>query len=245
MAATPPDGTEASPSGNPGAADYHYNDGDGKGRKATIEHIFPALEGLKEADGERPLSPWQVGWQMNERNLVWDDDLKVRLIKRIASDELGISEEEMDWRLKQLTALLPGLEARLIRAPPKLIARLAAHTSEVAGRLLQLKAVFPTANAAAMVNNRLTLLLPDDVPGLERAAERLGELLPGLNLDAFVERYPLVLDIDNFEMALEDARRIMPGSDIVQLLRSNPELVLSLVKGKNLLPYDEYQNPWS
>ena len=23
----------------------------------------------------------QVGWQMNERNLVWDDDLKVRLIK--------------------------------------------------------------------------------------------------------------------------------------------------------------------
>ncbi len=36
-------------------------------------------------------------------------------MQRIASDELGISEEEMDWRLKQLTALLPGLEARLIR----------------------------------------------------------------------------------------------------------------------------------
>lgn len=88
---------------------------------------------------------------MNERNLVWNDDLKVRLIKvrratclhdltgwgssrvrlhhatlltqtrmpccaqRIASDELGISEEEMDWRLQQLTNLLPGLEARLIR----------------------------------------------------------------------------------------------------------------------------------
>ena len=37
------------------------------------------------------------------------------MTQRIASDELGISEEEMDWRLKQLTALLPGLESRLIR----------------------------------------------------------------------------------------------------------------------------------
>ena len=57
--ATPPDATEASPSVL-GPADYAYNDTDGKGRKATIEHIFPALEGQKEADADRPLSPWQV-----------------------------------------------------------------------------------------------------------------------------------------------------------------------------------------
>ena len=28
-----------------------------------------------------PARPWQLGWQMNERNLVWSDDLKLRLIK--------------------------------------------------------------------------------------------------------------------------------------------------------------------
>lgn len=43
----------------------------------------------------------------------------------------------------------------------------------------------------------------------------------------------------------QDAKRIMPGCDVVQLLRSNPDMVLSLVKGKNLLPYDEYKNPVS
>jgi hypothetical protein len=31
-------------------------------------------------------------------------------MQRIASEELGVSEEEMEWRLEQLTALLPGLE---------------------------------------------------------------------------------------------------------------------------------------
>lgn len=28
-----------------------------------------------------PARPWQLGWQVNERNLVWNDDLKLRLIK--------------------------------------------------------------------------------------------------------------------------------------------------------------------
>ena len=28
-----------------------------------------------------PSRPWQLGWQVNERNLVWNDDLKLRLIK--------------------------------------------------------------------------------------------------------------------------------------------------------------------
>jgi hypothetical protein len=37
---------------------------------------------------------------MNERNLVWNDDLKLRLIKRAVSDELGVSEEEVEARLQ-------------------------------------------------------------------------------------------------------------------------------------------------
>jgi len=38
--------------------------------------------------------------------------------------------------------------------------------------------------------------------------------------------------------ALQDAKRLMPQMDIAQTLRSNPELVLSFQKGKNLIPYD-------
>lgn len=45
------------------------------------------------------------------------------------------------------------------------------------------------------------------------------------------------------ELALEDARRIMPGQDVVAMMGSNPDLILSLVKGKNLVPYDQLENP--
>ena len=37
--------------------------------------------------------PWQLSWQKNERNLAFDDSLKVQLIKGFAAKELGLSDE--------------------------------------------------------------------------------------------------------------------------------------------------------
>lgn len=181
---------------------------------------------------------------MNERNVMWNDDLKLRLIKRIAADELGLSDAELEGRLQQLGALLPGLEARLAKAPAKLVARLAANTGEVALRLLQLKETFPQADLSLMINNRLTLLLDDDLVHVAAAAGRLRQLLPDINVDRFAQTFPVVLDVECFEMALEDARRIMPGIDVTQMLRANPDVILSLVKGKNMIPYDQIENPF-
>jgi hypothetical protein len=65
--------------------------------------------------------------------------------------QLGISDEEMDWRLEQLAVLLPGLVPRLLRAPPKLVARAAAHTQEIGVRLLRLKAAFPAVSTYMLV----------------------------------------------------------------------------------------------
>jgi hypothetical protein len=46
-------------------------------------------------------------------------------------------------------------------------------------------------------------------------------------------------------LLLQDAERIMPGIDVANMLRSNPDMILSLQKGKNLIPYDQIDNPWS
>lgn len=54
-----------------------------------------------------------------------------------------------------------------------------------------------------MVNNRLTLLLDDDLDAVAAAAVRLRQLLPQIHVDRFVEGFPLVLDVDDFELALE------------------------------------------
>ncbi|WIA10616.1 hypothetical protein OEZ85_010798 [Tetradesmus obliquus] len=225
---------------------YPYNSGDSRQQKATIEHIFkPDADGSSSSSASTIQAPWNVSWQMSERNIMWSDDLKLRLIKRIASQELQVSEDELEDRLQQLYNLLPDLASRLVKAPPKRVAQLAASTEIIAERLLRLRDIFPQANTSNMVNNRLTLLLDDDLDAVAAAAVRLRQLLPQIHVDRFVEGFPLVLDVDDFELALEDAKRIMPGMDITQMLRSNPDMILSLQKGKNLIPYDQIDNPWS
>jgi hypothetical protein len=109
---------------------------------------------------------------MSERNIAWNDDLKLRLVKRMASQELGLTEAQLEERLQALFNLLPGgclivvraptrhpsfpacqhrcgchcaadLADRLIRAPPKRVAQLATSTDVIAARLLRLRELFP------------------------------------------------------------------------------------------------------
>ncbi len=69
---------QASTSGHSHDDSYLYNSGSPTERKkATIEHVYQEVGGAREG----PPSPWNMGWQMNERNLVWNDDLKARLLK--------------------------------------------------------------------------------------------------------------------------------------------------------------------
>ncbi|KAI8469812.1 MAG: hypothetical protein J3K34DRAFT_422489 [Monoraphidium minutum] len=188
-----------------------------------------------------------MGWQMSERNMVWNDDLKARLIRRVASEQLGVSEADLDARLAEVVCLLPDLRGRLATAPADMVVRLAATTHEIAGRLLRIKAAFPRADAGAMVGNRLDLLLdpPEELPDFEGAAARLRELVPGIDADRFAEAFPAVLDVGDFEAALEDAKRLMPGLDVPAMLRANPDMVLSLMKGKHLITYDQLKNPFT
>ena len=52
-------------------SDGHY--------KATIEGVFggKAMDVSKLQQGK---APWRTGWQMNEKNLKWNDELKKRLL---------------------------------------------------------------------------------------------------------------------------------------------------------------------
>lgn len=64
------------------------------------------------------------------------------------------------------------------------------------------------ANASALVGNRLSLLLEEDLDEVAGAAVRLRELLPNLVVDKFVEHFPQVLDVSDFEVALEVSRKM-------------------------------------
>lgn len=65
---------------------YNYVSSDGK-KKATLEDAImqsrssSGSEQIQQNSSMAKNQPWNMGWQMSERNLLWNDDLAARLLK--------------------------------------------------------------------------------------------------------------------------------------------------------------------
>lgn len=64
------------------AYQFTYRGSDGR-LKATFEQAFKGgqASGAVGGAGAPPAAPWALGYQMAEKNLAWNDDLKARLIE--------------------------------------------------------------------------------------------------------------------------------------------------------------------
>ncbi|KAI7840361.1 hypothetical protein COHA_005906 [Chlorella ohadii] len=176
---------------------------------------------------------------MSERySMLWNEDLKARLLKRKAAEQLGISDEELEQRLQRLLLLLPDIRQKLSSMRPQIVAALAAQVDEMPGRLMQLKTIFPGANSSLLAMRQPELVLGFDMARLESIAAELRELLPNLNVDLLVEHNPAMLDVPGLKAAIEEARRIMPSLDVQKQMASDPQLIFGFQRGSQLIPYD-------
>ncbi|GAB4820638.1 hypothetical protein N2152v2_007684 [Parachlorella kessleri] len=180
-----------------------------------------------------------MGYQMSEAGIMWNDELKLRLILRVVADQLHLSDEAVAERLRQLALLMPTLQQKLPAMKPQLIARLAADVPAVAAAMLQLKDVFPEADVAKLAVREPALVLGFDMVRLRGVAEELRQLLPRLNVDRLVEENPSMLDVRQFAEAMQEAKRIMPSLDIQQAMANDPQVILGFQRGSQLIPYDE------
>lgn len=176
---------------------------------------------------------------MSEAGLLWNDDLKTRLLTRAVANSLGLGEEEVATRLQQLQLLLPSLQQKMIGMKPQILERLASNIPGVAAALLELKAVFPEADVSKLAVREPALVLGFDMDRLRATAEELRLLLPRLNVDRLVEENPSMLDIEGFKLAMQEAQRIMPSLDVQQALGSDPQMIFGFQRGSQLIPYDE------
>lgn len=54
-----------------------------------------------------------------------------------------------------------------------------------------------------------------------------------------------MLSVESFKTAVADARRLMPQLNIESMMMSDPDFILSLQKGSDMIPYDAIpDNPW-
>ena len=105
-------------------------------------------------------------------------------MQRVAAEQLECSEEELEQKFYELTALLPGISERMHTIKADSLARIVENPANIAERLTQLKAIFPNANVQQMVLRDFDLLLSQSVDGVAQAASGLREILPkGVELD--------------------------------------------------------------
>lgn len=232
-------GNGSGKSGSGSSYEFTYRGSDGR-LKATFEQAFKLKSGAAAVGGgAAPTAPWEMGYMANERNLAWNDDLKARLVKRVAAETAGLSDEELEERLAALLALMPALRARLAGMRPATLAALAADPDAVALRLLGLKRAFPGGDVGTLASRVPRLVLPGaDAAALCVAADRLRALFPRLDVDRAVVENPSMLDVDGVEAAVAEARRILPGIDVQARMLADPQAILSFQRGRALIPYD-------
>lgn len=220
------------------AYEFTYQGNDGR-EKATFEQAFKA--GFSQSGGVKDYfdkAPWDFGYQMSEKNLVWHDDLKERLYSRIVSEEMDLTEDELEGYLHRLRALLPDASEKLTHMPVKTLSRLIQSIDTIPERLMRLKMIFPKANASLLAIRNPELVLGFDSDHLETIANELNDMFPSLEVDKIVEENPSMLDIEELRVAMAEAQRIMPQLDVQKAMGSDPQMILSFQRGTQLIPYD-------
>jgi HPt (histidine-containing phosphotransfer) domain-containing protein len=127
----------------------------------------------------------------------FNEQLNQGLVRSAAARASGLEYEEFETRLQvrwlaggcrrsaprltlcfpavqRLLYLMPFLQPRLLRIQPKLLAALAADPDLIAARLIELKALLPAADVAAVAGQRPSLLLAGE---WERVPDAVRQLL--------------------------------------------------------------------
>lgn len=108
--------------------------------------------------------------------------------------------------LQRLFSLMPFLQQRMLRMQPKLLAALAADPDRVAARLIELKAMLPAADVAAVVGGRPSLLLEGEWEQVPKRVEQLAAHYTEEEVARLVAVEPLLL-VEDIEEVLAELQR--------------------------------------
>ena len=169
----------------------------------------------------------------------WDADGKLRFSIMIMSEELGLTEKQVEDRVGQLFTLIPGLKTKVGIMKTADLVRISASIPDVYKSLVALKDVFPGADLPTMITNRPSILL-EDAKEMERKVKQLREACPKLNWDAILSDHAYIFEIKNPGancLALKE-KLGTTVKDFEMYIARNPMSLLSVQTGEELLEYD-------
>ena len=184
-----------------------------------------------------------VGEEASRENIAeqpgWNAEGKVRYCVMTVMDELGLTEEEVEERLGNLFALVPGLEQRMGEVKIADIVRLAARVPDVATKMIRLRNLLPDADLAKMVSTRPSVLLETDQELVRKVGE-LRETCPRLRWDAILSDFPEIWAIRDLRgsVLLLKEKLSLDDESLTKALSGNPLLLLSVQSRNDMISYD-------
>ena len=167
----------------------------------------------------------------------WDDAGKLRFCVATVADELGVSREDVEEKMRQLFKLVPGIERRVGEVKTADIVRMVASLNDVVKAFTRLRQMLPTADLGKIVEGRPGILL-EDLDALEVRIGNLRKATPKLNWDAILTDFPVLFSVRDPAGACEEIAGKFPTQDATQIIGRNPSILLSTQSGDDMISYD-------
>ncbi|KAI8473756.1 MAG: hypothetical protein J3K34DRAFT_164915 [Monoraphidium minutum] len=185
---------------------------------------------------ERVPAPWNLTFDLRERETEWTEANQARLVALTAAQELGLPFPAMEARLDALAGLLPDVGARIAGLRPALVAPLVRDLEQLPGRLIALRELLPGANISALVAGAPQILLKRE-DELRAAVAGLKALLDLDDRQAswLVGETWLFLELECVEEVMDNLGRLIPGRPPRDLLLDDPSWLLRAQRGQKWL----------
>ncbi|KAL4420606.1 hypothetical protein ABPG75_010288 [Micractinium tetrahymenae] len=158
----------------------------------------------------------------------WTPDAQLRLAADVLSAELHRDAVELLEQVRQLQALLPGMESSLQRMKPAELVRMATQLEQISQQLLTLRRLLPTADVAAVVAAHPPLLRMGQEE-LGAALARVREAFPEAtqeDLDAMLSANGALLDgWPSLGRCLAGVEHLMTRAQIMRCLQRDPSFL--------------------
>ncbi|GFR45413.1 hypothetical protein Agub_g6791 [Astrephomene gubernaculifera] len=154
--------------------------------------------------------PWTLmGRMVSPDRIQLSEEQRIALIASAAAQLSGADPAAFTEQVQELLLLLPSLRPRLASLQPALLAELAGNTAAVAGKMVQLREWFPSADLCALLGRHPGLLTEaGGWGGVREAHRKLHTMFPEGGVDEMVTRQPLLL-VEDVDWVVGELERLL------------------------------------
>eukprot|EP01023_Acetabularia_acetabulum_P016470 TRINITY_DN18138_c0_g1_i2.p1 TRINITY_DN18138_c0_g1~~TRINITY_DN18138_c0_g1_i2.p1 ORF type:complete len:238 (-),score=15.67 TRINITY_DN18138_c0_g1_i2:125-838(-) len=176
-------------------------------------------------------SPWELGFQLNERYLAWDTSKDTQLILLVVAQKMGKEVEYVEEKVGDVCRLIPDIASKISNMKPDLLLTLIDNIDVVPQKCIRLKELLPSVDISQMISRGIPLFLNLSIEEIEQNLCSWEKEL-GVSRDLIgqiVMNEPQFLQTKALDV-VQEIKRLLPNQDPRAIILRDPGSVLSMTQ---------------